>query len=505
MELLTTKQMRKLETDAIKNGQVTGAGMMESAGAGVVARIAAHWPDMTPKRAAVLCGPGNNGGDGFVIARLLKDQGWDVTACLIGEADALSDDARQMHDAWAKVGPIEPPDTRTLGTVKAPLSLVIDALFGTGLTRDIDGEAEFLLTNLATLREQVDLRVVSVDLPSGISADTGQVLGTAPKADLTVTFHAEKRGHRLGAGPKHCGLVDVVDIGLPRPAPDEEDDVSSDAILLVDPPKPAELAKEEDKHKYEHGHALVFCGDSSLTGAPRLAARAALRVGAGAVSLAVAPKTEDVVVTHETAIMIKRAVTGDEISELLWDARINAICMGPGLGHGPLQREKIEAVLNLRRPVVLDADVFSCYARRPHELWDLTHDRTVLTPHIGEFNRVFDKFDLTDPVTAVRQAADTAGCVVLLKGPDTLIAAPGGPLAVHSARYDRAAPWLATAGSGDVLAGLITGLLARGHAPFEAAQIGAWLHCSAALRFGPGLIAEDLPDQLPGLLRDLGV
>ena len=505
MELLTAEMMREIEADAIARGERTGQAMMQAAGAGVVAHIAARWPELVPDRAVVLCGPGNNGGDGFVIAGLLNQAGWTVRVCLLGETDDLTGDARQACEVWMEQGEVETPDTRSLGTIAAPPALVVDALFGTGTNREVDGDAEFLLTNLATLREHVPVRVVSVDLPSGICADTGRVLGCAPIADLTVTFHAEKRGHRLGAGPRHCGDVKVVDIGLPHPTPDEDPQIDPNAISLIEAPAASTLSKSEEMHKYEHGHALIFCGDSTKTGAPRLAARAALRIGAGAVSLAVAPKAEEVVVTHETSVMIERAYKPEDIGELLWDTRINAVCLGPGLGYGALQREKIETVLNLRRGAVLDADVFSCYANRPQELWDLLHDRVVLTPHIGEFKRVFDDLDLSEPVTAVRAAARRAGATVLLKGPETLIADQTGRVAVHSARYGRAAPWLATAGSGDVLAGLITGLMSRGHTPFDAACNGAWLHCAAALEIGPGLIAEDLPDAIPRVLQQLGV
>lgn len=501
-KLLTSEAMRQIESRAISRGETTGAAMMEMAGEGVVAAIAARWPDLAPGRVVVLSGPGNNGGDGFVIARLLKAQGWDVRICFVGDESALAPDARAARDAW--VGPVETPDTRSLGTIKAPPVLVIDALFGTGLTRDIEGDAEFLLTNLATLRELADVRVVAVDIPSGICADTGRVLGTAPRADLTVTFHSEKRGHRLEDGPEHCGDVVVAGIGLAGEEPEEEPD-PDDLVLVTQPPADV-LNKSTSDHKYSHGHAVVICMRAAMTGAPRLAARAALRVGAGLVSLAVTPKAETVVAAHVTAVMTKVAKGPMDLGELLWDTRLNALCIGPGLGKGQTARDWVETVLNVQRPTVLDADGLTAFEDMPSDLWLLTHERTVLTPHWGEFARIFPDLasrtqegELTR-LDAVKAAAKRAGAVVLLKGADTLIAAPDGRAAIHSARYGRAAPWLATAGTGDVLAGLITGLMARRQEAFDAAGMAAWLHCEAALEFGPGLIAEDLSETLPKVL-----
>ncbi len=505
-ELLTAAEMRATEAAAIAAGRVTGLALMERAGEGVVAAIAAHWPDGTPGRALVLCGPGNNGGDGFVIARILAAHGRDVAVHLAGDPARLPPDARTNALLWAEGGgailPIEDAPPALKGA-----ALIIDALFGTGLVRPLSADLRDLIAAIDRARRQ-GARVVAVDIPSGLCADSGRPLGAAVTADLTVTFHAEKLGHRLSDGPPHCGALRIVDLGLSgRPA----------GVTLADlgPQDLRILSKGPGLHKYGHGHAFVLSGGAGAGGAARLAARAALRVGAGLVTLGVPPAAEQENAAQLNAIMLTRVFTASSLESRLSDPRLNALCVGPGLSLGSAEAELIKVCLKTARPMVIDAGGITIMAEH-RDLRAIAHAACVLTPHDGEFARTFpdlgDKLATppdTGPafsrVDAARTAAARTGCIVLLKGPDTVIADPSGRCAVHSAAYGREAGWLATAGSGDVLAGLITGLMARGLPPFESARMGAWLHVECARAFGPGLIAEDLPDMLPQVFRALAL
>lgn len=277
------------------------------------------------------------------------------------------------------------------------------------------------------------------------------------------------------------------------------------------------LRKAQDAHKYAHGHALILSGGPGRTGAARLAARGALRIGAGLVTLGVPPAAQQEVASQITSIMLTRVEDGAGLTETLKDERLNALCIGPALGKGERERALILAALEAKRPTVLDADALTpLFFDETAALFGKLHDQCVLTPHGGEFARMFPdiagRFDTAPAggagnpkVDATREAAKRAGCVVLFKGPETVIAAPDGACSISAARSGRAAPWLATAGAGDVLAGFITGLLARGLDPMSAAESATWLHVDCARRFGPGLIAEDLPETLPAVLRDLGL
>ncbi|WP_428925349.1 NAD(P)H-hydrate dehydratase [Marinibacterium sp. SX1] len=507
--LLTAGQMRAAEQAAITSGAVTGLALMERAGQGVVTAILDQWPELagtSGQRALILCGPGNNGGDGFVVARLLAAQGWQIDLRLFGDPARLPGDARANHDRWSG-------DVRPWRAEEAPdlsgYALVVDALFGTGLTRGLPDGAGFARTLAWRDDGSSRPRVVAIDMPSGLCSDSGRVLGDAAlRADLAVTFHTAKPGHVLADGPAHCGRVHVVDIGLPVAAAEE-----GVAGLITGP---GALDKGGTAHKYSHGHALVLSGGAGRSGAARLAARGALRIGAGLVTLGVPGSAQMEVACQVTALMLRRVNDGPGLVDVLADGRLSALCIGPGLG---LDRapELVAAALGgavETRPMVLDADALTAFGDRPDTLFEMVHPGCVLTPHGGEFARLFPDLAarLAEPsatgpafsrIDAARLAAGRAGAVVLLKGPDTVIAAPDGRCAVQSAAYDRQAPWLATAGAGDVLAGFITGLLARGFDPFDAACAGAWLHVETARRFGPGLIAEDLPDLLPDVLRRL--
>jgi hydroxyethylthiazole kinase-like uncharacterized protein yjeF len=514
-DLLTAAQMRAIETAAIESGAATGLELMERAGRGVVEAIFEEWPELakTSHRAVVLCGPGNNGGDGFVVARLLKEWGWEVDVVLHGDPERLPPDARANHDLWCAMGTV-----RT-GPFGPTADLVVDAVFGTGLTRPV--EEPVLREDFARISAAAGAgqgrapRTVAIDLPSGLHADTGAVIGgttergsRAPRVMLTVTFHAEKCAHRIGDGPGHCGRVVVKSIGLAdTPVPD--------AARRIDGPL-AGLRKAAGAHKYDHGHALVLSGGHGRGGAARLAARGALRIGAGLVTVGCPSAAVQENAAQLNAIMLKPLKEITDLIEFLADGRINAVCLGPGLGRGERAQQMVTAVLAAERATLLDADALTVHEDDPDSLFYQLHEACVLTPHGGEFRRLFPDLAARliasgaggaafSRIDAAREAAARAGCTVLLKGPDTVIADQTGAAAVNSAHYDRAAPWLATAGSGDVLAGFITGLLARGVAPFGAAATGAWLHAECALSFGPGLIAEDLPEELPRVLRAQGL
>ncbi|WP_071675159.1 bifunctional ADP-dependent NAD(P)H-hydrate dehydratase/NAD(P)H-hydrate epimerase [Nioella nitratireducens] len=519
-ELLTAAQMRAFEQAVIASGVVSGRELMDRAGRGVVDAIFSRWPTLaaTQGRAVIYCGPGNNGGDGYVIARLLHDWGWQVAVHTLGMPERLPPDALENCRLWRARGQVsdlfaEPSDGRSEIWQETP-DLFVDALFGTGLARPLDAATE---QALATVTSIEGLRRVAVDIPSGLCSDSGRAMGNRSRYDLTVTFHGPKPGHYLSEGPDICGALEVVDIGLPPQG--------LGARLPEKVARRVEAPTGLDKragHKYDHGHAMVLSGPMGRSGAARMAARAALRVGAGLVTVAAPGAAMLECAAHLTAIMLRKCDGASELAGLLSDGRLSALCLGPGLGVGQDTADLVAAALapapeGSARGVVLDADALTAFQDGPARLFALTAraPATVLTPHDGEFRRLFpdlaerlqgapDRGPAYGRLDAARAAAARAGCVVVLKGPDTVIAAPTGQAAIHAAAYGRAAPWLATAGAGDVLAGLITGLLARGWGPMAAAEAAAWLHVEAARQVGPGLIAEDLAEALPTVFRALG-
>lgn len=587
-ELVTAEEMRAIEADAIASGKVTGAQLMERAGAGVVDAILRHWPEA--RSATVLCGPGNNGGDGYVIARLLADRWWDVRVHGMGEVEAMPADARANRLAWQHRGEVLPLTESAVrfggdGDSRGwpPTDVIVDAIFGTGLTRAPDGDLLSLLRHLGGSggdHAYYHPRLVAVDAPSGLCLDGGRMLAggevgngdaTVPLCSLTVTFEVPKLGHFIADGPECCGRLEVVDLGLHHWRSRRRDAVTGKLtdgpaiprVQLVDAApmvssglhmghRPPKFSKRSG-HKYDHGHALVVSGGVGKTGAARLAARAALRAGAGLVTVASPHSALMENAVHLTAIMARACAGADGLAEILVDPRFTSVCLGPGLGVGEETRAMVFAALQTRT-VVLDADALTSFADDPRELFDAIgeakstgrwpHDRVVLTPHDGEFRRLFpdlaEDWTPSNPVSmrrksgrsviertanlqsdteafalaraaaiskvaVARAAATRSGAVVLLKGVDTVIASPSGRVCVHSATYDRAAPWLATAGAGDVLAGLIAGLAARSIDLHTASSNAAWLHVEAALAFGPGLIAEDLPEMVPKVFRQMGL
>jgi ADP-dependent NAD(P)H-hydrate dehydratase / NAD(P)H-hydrate epimerase len=513
VELLTAAQMRAIERAAIDSGEVTGLDLMERAGRGVVEAILEWRPELAtaPHRAVVLCGPGNNGGDGFVVARLLHQRGWEVEVFLYGDEAKLPPDAAENCRRWRAMGEVRETDCGAVHACRA--NIYVDALFGTGLSRPLPGEALDALSVLDERRALDGAGIVAVDVPSWLCADSGRVLGGPAILghDLTVTFHRPKVGHSLEPGAHLSGRLALVDIGLSDASSHRErvERVDRGGSWLPI------AAKHSSLHKFAHGHALVLSGGPGKGGAARLAARGALRIGAGLVTVGCPPAALIENAARLDAIMLRPVAGAEGLAEVLADDRINALCLGPGLGL-ERARQLVPVALGAKRATVLDADALTVFAEDPSALFALLHPRCVLTPHMGEFGRLFPdlKAKLDAPATrgpayskvdAAREAAARAGCVVLLKGPDTVIADPEGRCAINSAHYERSAPWLATAGSGDVLAGFIAGLLARGFPPMQAAETAAWLHVECALAFGPGLIAEDIPEQLPAVFRALGL
>jgi ADP-dependent NAD(P)H-hydrate dehydratase / NAD(P)H-hydrate epimerase len=488
-QILTTAEMREADARAIQAG-TPGFELMERAGAAVAKALRSMVAE--GGRILVVAGPGNNGGDGFVAARIARDFGCDVEVALLGSPDRLTGDAGRAATQWA--GPV-----KQLAQVDfSEADLIVDALFGAGLDRDIEGEARGAIERMNGSGRPI----LAVDMPSGIDGDTGQVRGAAVLATRTVTFVTRKPGHLLVPGRVHCGAVEVADIGI---GPDVLSALGSKAVANAPAlwshalPRPGLSV-----HKYERGHTLVASGGATRTGAARLAARAALRVGSGLVTVASPPEALGINAAQLTAIMVRGCEGSEGLEAILRDTRFNALVLGPALGIHGITRAMVVVAVNARRGLVLDADALTSFEGFASQLQGaFAGAPTVLTPHAGEMTRLFSGMaEVLEPRSKLEQARRAAahmGAVVVVKGPDTVIAAPDGRAAIN----ENGTPYLATAGSGDALSGIIGGLLAQGVTAFEAACAGVWIHAEAGSAFGPGLIAEDLPEGLPAVLRRL--
>ena len=527
-ELLTTQEMSQADALAVAAG-VPSIDLMENAGKAVAREACRMRPH--PGRIVVLCGPGNNGGDGYAAARLLKASGHEIRVYRLGEAGKLKGDAAEM--ARRLDGYVRPANPDALQSI----DLIIDALFGAGLSRPLEGDAAEMIVAI----NSSGIPVLAVDVPSGVDGSTGAAAGPAVKADRTITFFRKKPGHLLLPGRALCGDVVVADIGIPE------------GVLTSPPPHSSHLpvqtgggdekfavskwentpalwqdvfpAATVNQHKYTRGHAVVVSGPAHATGAARLSARGALRIGAGLVTVASSPQALLINAAHLTAIMLAPFADARDLATLLEDTRRNAVLIGPGASVGAETCELVETVLASGAAAVLDADALTSFAtpdqssRAETVRFGFTSAATtvpatpaalfahigakperpvVLTPHEGEFKKLFGEI-AGSKLDRARAAVKISGAVVVLKGPDTVIASPDGRAAINA----NAPPWLATAGSGDVLAGFITGLLAQKMAAFEAACAAVWLHGACAAHFGAGLIAEDLPEALPLVLRVL--
>jgi hydroxyethylthiazole kinase-like uncharacterized protein yjeF len=488
-EVVTNTQMGEADRLTIASG-TPGIVLMENAGRAVADVVCRRQPPGS--RIVIVAGPGNNGGDGFVAARHLAARGRHVTVLMVGDRARLKGDAATAATAWA--GRTEPATPEGL----AGAHLIVDALFGAGLDRPVEGLAHTMIEAI----NASGMPVVAVDLASGVNGTTGAVMGLAVRVDMSVTFFRKKIGHVLLPGRTYCGEVHVVDIGI-----------KADTLAVIGP-RVAENhpslwrarlpVPQVAGHKYGRGHAVVVSGGSVTTGAARLAARGALRGGAGLATIAAPRDAMAVHAAANLAVMVRPVDGHDELARFLSDKRFNAVALGPGLGVGTTTCDLVAAALAGPRMVVLDADALTSFADHSENLWGMIKGRdagVVLTPHDGEFARLFNDIAASSEskLEKARQAAARSGAICVLKGADTMVAAPDGRAVINA----HAPPWLATAGSGDVLTGIVLGLGAQGMPAFDAACAGVWMHGDAGRVAGAGLIAEDLPEALPEVWRDL--
>lgn len=470
--VLTVEQMRQADAAVIASG-TPGAILMENAGRAVAEFICER---VETGAALVLVGPGNNGGDGFVVARLLRERGWAVKVISLVELSAFAGDAKLMAEKW---------QGETVVAAQADFTnadVIVDALFGVGLARALEGGAEQLVN---TANAAHALRV-AVDIPSGVEGNSGNVRGAAFRADICVSFAALKPGHLLYPGRAYCGETMVADIGV------------SPTVWKEWPPKiywnhtflfqGLLNPKEDMAHKYDHGHGLVVGGHKWASGASRLCADAALRLGAGLVTLLAREEDCDVYAAHLTSVMLKPFKDAADIGSFFEERRASALCIGPGAGVTKDTAEIVIKVLKTGKPLVLDADALTVFENAPEKLFNKINGPVVLTPHEGEFKRLFPDLQSGSKLERAQAAAKRAQAVIILKGPDTVIAAPDGCAVINR----NGSANLATAGSGDVLSGLVLGLLCRSLPAFEAACAAVWLHGEIGDLAGEGLIAEDM-------------
>ncbi len=480
-EIVSVAQLTAADKAAVEAG-LSIFQLMTRAGAAVADAIMARW---SPRPTVVLCGPGNNGGDGFVVAQSLAKAGWPVRVASLGDPERLKAAAAEAALAWAG-------ETVRLSESSAKgAELIIDALFGAGLTRPVPA----LVKTVFASCERAQTPIVAVDLPSGLDGDTGRPLGYAPGCVLTVSFHRKKPAHVLEPGRSLCGEIVIADIGLP--------DSTLARVRLWENLPDLWLDRypwpSTDTHKTERGRLVVVSGHAWNTGAARLAARAGLRIGAGLVTILSPIDALASNAAHLEAVMLAPFDSDAELAQAADKADVAVI--GPAAGVSAQTRANLKALARTGAALVVDADALTSFRDTPGDLFSVLDRDDVLTPHPGEFERVFPGLlkSSSDRIAAARQAADRAGAVVLLKGSDTVVAAPDGRAVVNT----NAAPWLATAGSGDALAGLVAGLIAQGMNSFDAACAGVWIHAEAGANFGPGLISEDIPGSVPGLLARL--
>lgn len=489
LELLTADEMRRAEQITIDGG-TPSLTLMENAGRAVAEEVVRRFP--RGSKVAVCCGRGNNGGDGFVCARILRERGFQVRLGLLGAPEDLKEEPKEMARRWDET--IEPLNTSMLeGT-----DIIIDGIMGAGLKGPVNGEIADIIQSV----NEKKTPVIAIDMPTGIEMTHGSVQGIAFEAVSTVTFFRKKTGQVQLPGKTHCGDVRISDIGI-------SSKVLADIVPQTFLNEPDFWLRyyprlHKEGHKYDRGHAVVVSGPMERTGASRLSAMAALRTGAGLVSLATSKSAFYVNAAQLTTIMLSVFDGAGSLGDLLAsDPRQNAVLIGPGAGLSQQTCENVAAVLSSEATAVIDAEGLTAFEQNPQDLFGLIQNRnapTIITPHKGEFDRIFPELgNAESKLEQTKRAAEISGSVVIFKGPITIIAAPDG----LSAIMEDAPPWLATAGTGDVLAGMITGLCAQGMSPFDAAAAAVWMHAELARTFGPGLISEDMPALLPPLLQRL--
>ncbi len=493
LEIVTPEEMGRVDRAAIADGPLAGYCLMRHAGATVAGEILARYAEA--EGVFVLCGPGNNGGDGYVVARLLVERGLRVRVFAEAKPVASGDASRALEDCPVEAEPF---------TAFQPTRgwIVVDALFGAGLKRPLEGRAAEIVARVSSS----GLPVVAIDLPSGVCGVSGKPLGAALSAEVTVTFFRKKPGHLLVPGRQMCGDLVVADIGIA----DSALDTVGRALWENQPALWREAVPKlcVSAHKYSRGHVAVISGGATSTGAARLAARAAARAGAGAVTMLSPTNALSINAMHLTSIMLRKADTIGELQAFLAHRSPSGVVLGPGAGTGERTRSFARALLhqaNDASGLVFDADALTAFSDKPDMFFGMIKGsaaQVVLTPHEGEFSRLFPGLEDAPAISKVqraREAARRSGATIVLKGPDTIVAAPDGRGAINA----NATPHLATAGSGDVLSGIAASLLAQGMPAFEAACAAVWIHAECGRSFGPGLIAEDLPEMLPKVLQGL--
>ncbi|MCY4185852.1 MAG: NAD(P)H-hydrate dehydratase [Rhodobacteraceae bacterium] len=507
--ICSTEEMQKIERLQIKDDIQVATGLMECAGTKAAESII-EWSQEAGRKSRnhfhVLCGPGNNGGDGFVIARTLFDLGKKVSCWELGNPTGKSSSSTLMRSKWLQRGSIAPIGQFQMAELKNG-DIVVDALFGIGLTRPLDKKCSIIFERIPS-----SVPIIAIDILSGLNSTSGELLSVsdlpAYKAALTLTFQLAKWGHYLQEGSARSGKIEVLPIGLDK-GMREYNKSNTSLVELVDT-NPPDFAKFLDKHgashKYDHGHALILSGSQGKMGAAELAGASALRIGSGLVTLGLPRDAFQIYSNNLKALMVTPADEPKDLQECLEDTRINALCLGPGLGLGRKTREFTNAALASGRNVVLDADALTSFKDNHKSLFMQLHEKTVLTPHFGEFAKLFPdlatrmKSGNYPLLTSVQKASTRSGAIILLKGRQTVVASPDGKTyLVDGVKFENSS-WLATAGSGDVLAGMITGLMARNITPLKSAVLSVYLHLKAASLLGPGLIADDIPNTIPRVI-----
>ena len=480
LEVLSVEEMYAVDQSAI-NADLTHELLMENAGVAVSEEIQRHWP---ATNTIILCGPGANGGDGWVIARRLAKAGWPVKVASLVDPKQLKGSSSIHANRWGRL--VEPATPNAL----LGSNLIVDALFGAGLNRNLKNSEAALVKAM----DEHPAPVISVDLPSGVNGNDGQVMGAAAKAAMTVTFFRKKPGHLLAPGRFLAGKTIVADIGIPEPLAGAAKVFENAPPLWNNTPSELNLLG----HKYSRGHVLVV-GGKETTGASRLAARAALRGGAGLVTIAAPSEAWPIYAASELEVMVRSISGPTGLADLLQDPRYSTVILGPGLGVNEETQDFVKIAARSKRNLVLDADALTAFAEHPKDLFDILEQtpQVILTPHAGEFRRLFPDAE-GSKLNQAKMAAFRAHANLILKGPDTVIAAPDGKAAINT----NGPAWLATAGSGDVLAGIVGGLMSEGTLAFDAAAAGVWLHGASAARLGRGMIASDIINVLPQAFTD---
>lgn len=475
--IITTATMRAAEQVALDSG-ISMRQLMENAGRAVAEEVIRHY---APRLTLIVCGPGNNGGDGFVVAKYLREEGWPVRVMsVVRSLDEYKGAAAEAAQEYP--GEIDGLSPYGLENVE----LVVDALFGTGLSQPINGEIKALIDIL----NDIDAPKISVDMPSGIASDSGKVLGAAVEADLTVTFGRARTGHFLVPGCLNSGKVVVADIGIPEKL------FLGDRIMANRPSRWMHHLQEPlaSDNKFARGACLIL-GSGQMTGAVKLATHASRRAGAGLSIVACPTVSYPIYATTAMGEVVLPVDTHTQLKDIFEKRQVKSVLIGPGSPPDENTQGSVLRLLEDKIPLVIDGGAISAFEGNSRRLLDALHDQVIITPHEGEFSRLFPEFEdgPLGKISRVRKASEIAGCTIVMKGYDTVIADQEGSCVVNN----NAPATLATAGAGDVLAGIIVGLRAHVPSAYIAAQIGVWIHGEAAQPLGEGLIAEDLISAIP--------